>query len=82
MDYEIVGLENMDYMNRAGRRVVGCKLHLVSNGEMKGENRVGRSCLSVWCGTQADVDPGISVGRLVRVYYDQRGYVASVVCVG
>lgn len=55
MKYELVGLENVDYVSRkSGERVEGVKLHVV--GEEGSSNRVkGHPVESFWISKRADI---------------------------
>lgn len=55
MKYELVGIENVDYVSRkSGERVEGVKLHVV--GEEGSSNRVnGHPVESFWISKRADI---------------------------
>lgn len=70
--YEVVGIREVDYVNRRGQRITGCVLHT----QYCRDDTAGVAVLEMYVpGTGAD---DAKIGDLVTPLYNRRGRVQSV----
>lgn len=70
---KIVGIENLDYTNKNGKRVTGCVLHYLDVEKLENVEgyRVGNAYFKGEC--------EFALGECVEIYYNQFGSPAKVV---
>ncbi len=72
--YNVVGIEQVDYTNKAGKHIVGNRFHLL--GSPNSDKRVsGAPVLSEFVSGESD----LVVGDEVRLYYNKWGRVDEIV---
>lgn len=72
MEYTIIGIEKVDYTNKEGRAVNGFRCHLTY--EKNGCN--GLAVETVFLGV--DMGASLSVGNMIKLYYNKYGRPAHV----
>lgn len=73
MNYELVGIENIDYTNRTGAHITGTRLHFIfENSKIN-----GTGVEVVFCGGSVDVSH-LKIGDKCRVLYNRFGKVDNI----
>ncbi len=76
--YSVVGIQTVNYTNKAGEPVSGKKLHLV--GEVKDtEKFIGQEVETVYISDKSDINvSGIYIGDTIDISYNKYGSVVAI----
>lgn len=73
MFYEVVGIEQVDYVNKAGKRVTGIRLYCMTDRKKV----VGKATKEFYC--NGDIAAHVNTGDIIRVFYNEFGNVEEIV---
>lgn len=78
MEYKIIGIEHVNYVNKQNKKVIGLKLYLVFNSD----SIKGTGCLPVYIGEKRgnayETACLLNLDDNIELYYDRFGNVVSV----
>lgn len=67
MEYTVIGIREVDYVNKAGRRVQGTALYVTY--PRKGV--IGLACEEIYISSSAQIEGELSIGCSVTVLYNR-----------
>ena len=72
--YNVIGIEDVDYNNKSGKRVLGTRLYCTFD-DLKID---GSGCEVFFIGQRVDLPP-VSLGDNIQVFYNKYGSIDSVI---